>query len=364
MEAEQAPSVVPPPKAPLWRRWHWYKVPLFLLSLFLFMLAITLMKDGAKALGPLVRDNLQVDNFVSAMGFGWLFSYVIMSGSPVAGAAMAFLDAGTVDKFGAYGMVVGSRLGASFIVLLIGFLYVLRGRNRSTSLAMGLVSLSVAASMQLLALGIGLLLLESGVLDRFHLSSVGALTDVADLLIKPISEPLVALLPSWALFVVGLLVMMGSFNLFDRCLPEMTLKESGVSTISQMVYKPWVMFLLGSAVTFISMSVSISLGLLVPLSQRGFVRRENVIPYIMGANISTFIDTLLVAVLFNNPSAFTVVLVEMISLALVALLILMVNYQGYERMLLGFVDWILADNRHMTLFMAVIVITPLLLLFV
>lgn len=358
---EQAPPDKQP-KRPLWRRWHWYKVPLFLLSLFLFMLAITLMKDGAGSLGPFIRDNLKVTNFVNSMGFGWLFSYLIMSGSPVAGAAMAFLDAGTVDKFGAYGMVVGSRLGASFIVLFIGFLYVLRGRNRGTSLAMGLVSLAVAFSMQLMALGVGLLLLHGGVLDRYHLVSVGALVDLTDVLLKPLSQWLASHVPSWGLFVVGLGVMMASFNLFDRCLPEMTLKESGVSTISQMVYKPWVMFMLGSAVTLISMSVSISLGLLVPLSQRGFVRRENVIPYIMGANISTFIDTLLVALLFNNPSAFTVVLVEMVSLAFVAMLILLINYQGYERALLRFVDWALADNRHMTAFMVSILVIPVLLM--
>ncbi|MDQ4076658.1 MAG: hypothetical protein M3220_10490 [Chloroflexota bacterium] len=371
LSAPQDPSTVPTVEdvsqqrgaMPWWRRLHWYKVPIFIASIFLFILAITLMKDGARDLGPLVRDRLAVTSFPDAMGFGWLFSYVIMSGSPVAATGLAFLDAGVVDRLGAYGMIVGSRMGASFIVLFIGFLYVLRGRNRSTSLSMGLISLSVAASIQILALGIGIWILQSGVVDHWQLSTGGVLTSLTDVILDPISQALNARLPGWVVFVIGLGIIMVSFNLFDRSLPEMSLKEGGVGTISRLIYRPWVMFLLGSAITLISMSVSISLSILVPLSQRGFVRRENIIPYIMGANISTFIDTLLAAVLLQNPEAFTVVVAEMLSLSVVSAIILLVNYDAYNRALLQFVDWTVRDNRHLTLFMVAIFVMPLLLLF-
>ena len=60
----------------------------------------------------------------------------------------------------------------------------------------------------------------------------------------------------------------------------------------RLLYRPLVTFALGLAVTTLTMSVSVSLSVLVPLSARGYIRRENVIPYIMGANITTFVDTL------------------------------------------------------------------------
>ncbi len=343
------------------RRLHWYKVPLFILSLFLFVVAITLLKDGAKDFGPFVRDRLNVTSFIDALGFGWLFSYLIMSGSPVAATALAFLDAGIVDRLGAYGMIVGSRMGASFIVLFIGFLYVLRGRNRATSLSMGLLSLAVAGSIQILAVGIGIYLLQSGVVDHWQLSTGAALTSVTDLFLDPISAAFKARFPGWIIFIFGLGIIMVSFNLFDKSLPEMSVK-GGVSTISQFIFRPWVMFLLGSAITLISMSVSISLSILVPLSQRGLVRRENIIPYIMGANISTFIDTLLAAVLLQNPEAFTVVLAEMLSLSIVCALILLINYNAYKDALLAFIEWTIAAPRHLTLFMVTIFVVPLLML--
>jgi hypothetical protein len=112
------------------------------------------------------------------------------------------------------------------------------------------------------------------------------------------------------------------------------------------------------------MSVSISLSILVPLSQRGFVRRENVIPYIMGANITTFVDTLLAAVLLDNPPAFTVVLVEMTSITIVSILILATSYYHYERAMLKFVAWVTARKRHLALFMITIFVVPIILMFV
>ena len=164
--------------------------------------------------------------------------------------------------------------------------------------------------------------------------------------------------------MVGLGIILVSFNLFDRCLPEMSIKESQVGRVSRMVYKPWVMFLLGSGVTMISMSVSVSLSILVPLSNRGFVRRENVIPYIMGANITTFVDTLLAAILLNNPDAFTVVLVEMLSVALVSAVILIFFFTNYQRWMLSIVNWIVESNRNLAVFMFTIFAIPIILLLI
>ena len=155
-----------------------------------------------------------------------------------------------------------------------------------------------------------------------------------------------------------------SFNLFDRCLPEMSIKESNVGRVSRLVYRPWVMFLLGAGVTMISMSVSVSLAILVPLSHRGFVRRENVIPYIMGANITTFIDTLLAAVLLDNPDAFTVVFVEMLSITIVSAIILLTVYRPYERGMLRWSEWISANGRNLAIFMVTIFVIPIVLLLI
>lgn len=363
-EIETAVTVPPAHLSrPFWQRIAWKKVGIFLASLFLFILAITLMKEGARDLGPLVKDRFAVSNPANSLGFGWLFAYVVMSGSPVAAAALAFFDAGIIDQMSTFTMITGSRLGASFIVLFIGFIYVLRGRSRTNSLGMGLLSLTVTGVTYTAALFVGIALLKSGLFDHVQLRSGTVLTSIIDVIFDPIAAFLLTFLPRWSLFLVGLGIIMVSFNLFDKCLPEMALKESQVGRMSRLVYRPWVMFLLGASITMISMSVSLSLSILVPLSQRGFVRRENAIPYIMGANITTFIDTLLAAVLLNNPPAFTVVLVEMTSITIVSIVILAFLYRRYERGMLALVNGIMSSNRNLAIFMFTILIVPIILLF-
>jgi hypothetical protein len=259
-------------------------------------------------------------------------------------------------------MIAGSRLGASFIVLFIGFIYVLRGRDRSTSLSMGVLSLTVTGTTYMVALIIGFLLLRSGALDHFQLRSGALLNSIVDSIFDPIANFLLIFLPRWSLFLVGMGIIITSFNLFDRCLPQMTVKESQIGRVSRLVYRPSVMFALGAGITLISMSVSVSLSILVPLSARGFIRRENVIPYIMGANITTFVDTLLASVLLNNPEAFTIVFVEMVSSTIVSLVILTTCYQLYERTILRIVRWVTNRKRNLAIFMAVIFIVPIILM--
>jgi sodium-dependent phosphate cotransporter len=347
-----------------WGRVRIGKIGLFLASLYLFVLAITLMKEGARAVAPLVSVLLDVSGPANALGFGWLFAYAIMSGSPVAAAALTFFDAGVLDKLGAFAMITGSRLGASFIVLLIGFLYVLRGRDRATSLSMGLLSLIVTATTYLPGLLLGTVVLYTGAFDGLQLHSGALLRSLIDSAVEPVAGVAVVLLPNWGVFLLGLGVVWFSFNLFDKCLPQMTLKESHLGWMSRLIYRPWVMFALGALITMISMSVSLSLAILVPLSARGFVRRENVIPYIMGANITTFVDTLLAAVLLNNPPAFTIVLVEMFSITVVSMFILATVYRHYLRWMLSVVAWVTSSNRNLALFMVAIFMVPIALMLV
>jgi sodium-dependent phosphate cotransporter len=346
------------------KRIHVGRVCLFMCSIFLFIFAISLMKDGARVVSPFIREELSINHPLNSLGFGWIFAYLVMSGSPIAAAGLAFFDAGAIDQYSAFTMINGSRLGASFIVLFIGFIYVLRGRDRATSLSMGLLSLSVTGITHIIGLPVGYGFLRYQVFSELQLRSGGQLLSFIDRFYDPIVTFILGIFPQWVLFFLGFGIIVLSFALFDRCLPKMELKESQVGQMSRLVYRPGVMFIIGAFLTLISMSVSVSLGILVPLSERGFIRRENVIPYIMGANITTFIDTLFAAVLLNNPAAFTVVLVEMISISLVSMIILLLLYRRFEHRMLNFVAWVTKDTRNVMLFMFSILLVPVILMFI
>ena len=123
------------------------------------------------------------------------------------------------------------------------------------------------------------------------------------------------------------------------------------------------MFLMGCLVTMTTLSVSISLTVLVPLSLKGYLKREHVIPYVMGANITTFVDTLVGAVLLGGQSAFTVVLTEMLSVAVISIFVLVLLYRPYSSGILGAASWSTAKPKHLLIFLGGIVTMPLILLF-
>ena len=337
------------------------KVALGLLGLFLFVLALQLMKQGARGLGGLVVGSLGVDTPTSALGFGWLFAYVVMSGSPVAAVALAFFSSGVIDSLQTFTMIAGSRFGASFVVLLLGFLYTLRGKAKGQSLEMGVLSLLTTYVIYGVAVPLGLLLLATGALDAFHPALPGGVFDLIETVYDPIVKPLAAFLPAFLLFVLGIGVILAAFALFDKALPDLS-EDSPIRGLEAHVYRPVVMFTLGCVITLFTLSVSVSLGLLVPLSAKGIARRENVIPYIMGANITTFVDTLFATLFLDKPEAFTIVLVEMLSVAAVSLVVLVLLYRPFERLLLATSSRILKTRARLGGFIALILVVPLLLL--
>lgn len=335
------------------------KLLTFIVSLILFVAGILYMKDGARSLAPLLTRYIQLDSPLTGFSAGWLASMVIMSGSPIAAASLAFLDAGILSPLSTFTMIMGSRFGASFIVLVIGFIYALRGRDLLTSLGMGLLSFGVTISVHVLGVIPGIWMVQSGVLTSVPRPAGVALSTHIDGTLGRVSTAITAFMPAWSLFIVGLIVIMISFALFDRCLPTHTLKGSEVGAVARYIYRPSIMFVLGMIITLISMSVSLSISILVPLSDRGLVRRENVIPYIMGANVTTFVDTLLAAVLMTSPAAFDVVLAEMISVSLAALLVLVFFFRQYEHIMEVFVEWVTARPRNLFIFLFVLFAMPI-----
>ena len=98
------------------------KVLHFLAAIFLFILAIQLMKASAAPIGARLRETGLIDNAVMTLGFGWFGAYIVLSGSPVAAVALTFFSQGVLTPLQTFTMLSGSRLGASFIVLLVGSL--------------------------------------------------------------------------------------------------------------------------------------------------------------------------------------------------------------------------------------------------
>jgi Na+/phosphate symporter len=166
-------------------------------------------------------------------------------------------------------------------------------------------------------------------------------------------------LPAAALFALGIGALLGAFWLFDRLLPNLDPPSPRIERLSRRFDSPRLMFLFGALITSVTMSVSLSVTILVPLTLKGIVRRNAVIPYIMGANITTFIDTLFASFLVPGGGATEVVVVEMLSVTVVSLLVLTLGYRPYQRALLAIAHRVSARPRWLAGFLGAMTLVPL-----
>ena len=334
------------------------KLATFAVALFLFVLAIQLMKEGAKALAPTLEDSPLFSNAVSTLGFGWLGAYIVLSGSPIAAVALSLYVGGATNQLQTFTMLSGSRLGASFVVLLVGFLYALRnrGRNRGESIGMGVLALSLTAVVYVPGMLIGYAILKSGMLDGIHWSASHDVLSIVDVIWGPAID-LLTRLPGWTLLPIGLGLILLAFRLLDSVLPQLDGERHGSGKGSWMK-RPWPMFGLGCLVATLTLSVSVALTLLVPLASRGYITRRESIPYIMGANITTLADTLVAAMILGNPVAVQIVLAEAIAVSIVSLFYLALLYGPLTRGIMALDEWVVSSNRRLWFFVAILFVLP------
>jgi solute carrier family 34 (sodium-dependent phosphate cotransporter) len=334
------------------------KIASFAVALFLFVLAIQLMKEGAKALAPALSDSPLFSNAVSTLGAGWLGAYVVLSGSPIAAVALSLYVGGAATELQTFTMLSGSRLGASFVVLLVGFLYSLRnrGRNRGESIGMGVLALSLTAVVYVPGMLLGYGILKSGMLDGINWSASGDVLSIVDVIWGPALDALTTL-PGWTLLPIGLGIILVSFRLLDNVLPQLDGERHG-SGKGAWMKRPWPMFGLGCLVATLTLSVSVALTLLVPLASRGYIKREESIPYIMGANITTLADTLVAAMILGSPVAVQIVLAEAIAVSIVSLFYLALVYGPLVRSIMALDDWVVSSNRRLWFFVAILFVLP------
>jgi hypothetical protein len=330
-------------------------------ALAVFVLALELLKAGAAGLKP-VLEAISAEGVLGMLGFGWLGSYFVLSGSPVAAISLSLFGGGTISDVESFAMINGTRLGASFIVLFVGFLYYVTGKRDPDSIYVGVVALLTAMTLWIPVVPVGVLALEEGWFDDIRFGSPGALVSFVDLVYDPITERAVEHLPRLALFALGVPALLAAFYIFDRALPNLDAPGATFERISRWAHGRFAMFGFGALVTLVTLSVSLSLTILVPLTMKGYVRRNQLIPYIMGANIATWIDTLFASLLLDTPRAFTIVFTEMIVGGVMSLVVLVFLYGPYSRAILALAHRVTSNRRGFAAFLAAIFAVPIVLL--
>ena len=329
----------------------------------LFVTALGLMKAGAAELVPALEGSVFTDNAWSALGLGWLGACVVLSGSPGAASSLTLLDGGAIDRTQSFAMLTGSRLGAAFVVLVVGGIDAVRHRGATggprAPLSIGILSLLMTMVAYLPGAAVGYALLRNGTLDALDIGTSPSLTSATDALFGWAVDLAKDVLPSWALFPAGLGVLLLGFSAFDRVLPHIGEGEDGPPAWHD---RKWPMFLAGCGVCLLTLSVSVALTVLVPLVAKGYLRRANTLPYIAGANITTLADTLVAAILIGNQDAVRVVVAVTLAVSLWTVVLLATAYPVVRSALLGIARSTLVSRRRLAGFVGGLFLVPVVLI--
>lgn len=372
--ARAPPTASPPPPTPAPRRHPvarrvldiFRRILLGLSGIFFFILGIQLMKNVAGLVGPLLQTVLGrfTDTAWHALAFGWLSAYAVLSGSPVAAMALSFYATGYLTAETTFFMIMGSRLGAAFIVLVIGAVAVARGKPREKALAMGVLSFLVTYSIYIPAILFGWILIRLGAHTWIEIPTPSILLDYINRYFNPIVAWIVDRfrdVPILA-FLIAAVAIYAGLALFDKAFGQREVQELKSPRMHRYLKHPAVAFAVGALVTLASTSVSLSFGLLVPLYLNGYIDRREIVPYMMGANITTFIDTLIAAFLYGGGIAANIVFIEMASVTLFSIVALS-GYGRYSRAIDRAYTWIFHRNWALAGFIILLFAVPLTLLF-
>lgn len=330
-----------------------------LVALLVFVGALQLMKTGAASLDILQSGGFLVKNAGATLGLGWIGALFVLSGSPVAATSLTLVAAQSITEIQGFTMLTGSRLGAAFVVLVVAVIYALRGGEgeRLKPVSTAIMTLSTTAVIYIPAAFIGYAILKNSAFHSLDPAFPNQFKDLLDIVYGGILDR-VETWPPIVVFLGGLGVLLLSFKLIDAAMPELSEETLGERRLAWLRQK-WPMFGLGSLVALITMSVSVALTVLVPLVAKKYVKREDIIPYIMGANITTLGDTMLAAFALGSGAAVRIVFAEVIATSILSVVLLAFFYPVIRKGMFRFQRQILKSKARLAAFTGALFTVPL-----
>ncbi|SNZ17817.1 solute carrier family 34 (sodium-dependent phosphate cotransporter) [Natronoarchaeum philippinense] len=326
-----------------------------------FLFAVQLLSASVRSLVPTIRPLLNdlVIGIAPALGASWLLAYVLLNGSVVAAIALSLFEAELIQSGQLFVLIAGSRLGAAGIVMLIGAADFLNEREGTLqdSIRLGLLTFVVTHTIYVPATVLGFVVLARFQLDVLDAEAIPDTHPGAAAPFDAVTTAIVDELGAAIAVVVALVLFIESLRLLDQVFTAISTDQlrDGLSTTLQ--YR-WLSFVLGVVITAVTTSVAFSLGVLVPLYNRGYIKRKEMLPFVMGASVGTLTDTLLVALVLDAPVG-TLIVLLLTGSALVTALAFSLVYETYYAFVEEIQLRLLTSERTFVAFLVLIVVVPI-----
>jgi len=346
--------------SPWFQRQVILRIAAIVIAVTLFLFGIQLLSAATGRLSStlrLVLDAIVDENF-PALGISWMTTYGLLNGSAVAAVALSLFTVEIISASQLFLMVVGSRLGAAGVVVLIGGFDFLQKRRYSLRKAtsLGLLTFLVTHTIYVPAAVLGIIVIN---VFRIDVVGLGQFVNV-DIrwfeFFAPLASGIVDQVGAAVGLLLAFLLVVFSLRLFDRVFATIDTMRYYDSIFTRIEHRLFSLGL-GMLITGVSTSVAFSLGVVVPLYNRGSVDRKEIIPYIMGASLGTLTDTLFVALALQSSVGLVMVLL-VFGTATVMTALALAMYKPYLRFVESLHDRLLTDIRVFLLGVGLLILVP------
>jgi len=245
-------------------------------AISLFIMALQLLSTSTGDLTPLLEQSLKplLNNDLNSLGAGWITSYLTLNGTTGAAIGLSLFHSEIITGTQLLKILSGSRLAAAFVVILIGVLEYFQGKADSIkdSASVGVICFLIAYTIYTPAILISYLYSTNFPTGFLELSGPAFLQNSLLSVFAPITTVIASVTgPVLGFFTaIGLLII--SLRIFGLAFNGLNAESLRGNYLQFLMGNKWIAFATGSILTLLTTSVSLSLGIIVPLYNEGFIQ--------------------------------------------------------------------------------------------
>lgn len=283
--------------------------------LFLFIFSLELMGASLKMFGrDLAKTMIETTtNPVIGLFIGILATSIIQSSSSTTSIVVGMVGGGVLNVSNAIPIIMGANVGTSVTNTIASLTQINRSAEFQRSFAAAIVhdyfnllSILIFFPLQYYTNYLGIAATFMG--EQFQ--HVGGLTFLSP--VKVITKPLVSVLKDiigihpWILLILALVLLLFSLKQMVDALKVLVVKKAE-AWFDRYLFKTTLRaFIVGTLLTVMVQSSSITTSLAVPLAGAGLLTLEQIFPYTLGANVGTTVTAILAALVTGNLAAIIV----------------------------------------------------------
>ena len=288
---------------------------ILVISLYAFLLSITLLKDGLQLLGGGFTSKLisVTTNPLIGLLVGLFVTAVVQSSSATISITVGLVASGTLSIFQGIPIIMGANIGTTVTNVLVSMTHITRKQEFQRAFPAAIVhdffNILTVLVLFPIELKFHILYRLSDVLSKAF-AGIGGMNIGSPLkfVIDPISSQVIKLMANkgWIIVSVAIIVLFVALKFLVDALKTLTTRRVEVIMDKYLFGRPLQSFLLGLIVTGTIQSSSVTTSLVVPLVGAGLLTIYKIYPYALGANIGTTVTAILASLVTGNIVAIQV----------------------------------------------------------